>query len=453
MEALPQAGRFVLQQLESAGYEAYFVGGLVRDLLSGVPAHDADLTTNAQPQQVIDAFPDHPVLKTGIRHGTVTVLIDHEPVEVTTYRTESGYSDARHPDAIQFATCLEDDLSRRDFTINAMALHPTRGLVDPFGGQKDLREHTLRCVGCAETRFGEDALRILRALRFSSVLGFSLEPSTAAAAKSLKSNLAFLSRERVQSECSKLLCGKNVRNVLLQYPDILSEVFPFLLQMQGFNQHNEHHCFDLLEHTACAVEQIAPIVHLRLAALFHDCAKPDCFRLDESGVGHFYGHASLGANKTELLLRVLKYDNHTMQRVPLLVKWHDAPIEESTRMIKRRLNQLGEETLRDLLQLQRADTLALAPAYHTRLSHFDRLDAILEEVLQLDACFSIKKLAISGNDLRRLGLIGREIGRAQRLLVDAVIDEQVENDRDLLIDFLQTHAALPSTEGDADSDA
>lgn len=439
MEPLPREGLFVLERLEQAGFEAYFVGGLVRDVLRGVPAHDADLATNAVPQDVIKAFPDMPVLKTGIKHGTVTVLVEHVPVEVTTYRTESTYSDARHPDAVQFARRIEEDLSRRDFTINAMAMHPDRGLIDPYRGQIDLQSQILRCVGNAETRFEEDALRILRALRFSSVLGFSLEPSTAAAARMLKEKIDLLSRERVQSECSKLLCGSNVRNVLIQYPDILSMLFPFLQAMQGFNQHNEHHCFDLLEHTACAVEQIAPQLHLRLAALLHDCAKPDCFSLDEDGVGHFYGHASLGAEKAEALLRALKYDNQTLQHVPLLVKWHDAPIEETTRMIKRRLNQLGEEALRDLLQLQRADTLALAPQYRDRMSHFDRLEAILNDVLQQNACFSVKKLAVSGNDLRRLGLAGRAIGQAQRLLVDAVIDEQVENNRDQLLSFLQKH--------------
>ena len=439
MEQLPQEGLFVLERLESAGFEACFVGGLVRDLLRGVPAHDADLASNAPPQSVIEAFPDVPVLKTGLKHGTVTVLVDHVPVEVTTYRTETGYSDGRHPDAVRFAKSIEEDLSRRDFTINAMALHPVRGIMDPFGGREDLEKGILRCVGNAETRFTEDALRILRALRFSSVLSFSLEESTAEAARKLKGNIGLLSRERVQSECSKLLCGRNVRDELLRYPDILSEIFPFLQKMQGFNQHNEHHCFDLLEHTACAVENIAPRLHLRLAALLHDCAKPGCFHLDETGVGHFYGHASRGAKIAEELLHALKYDNLTLKRVPLLVKWHDAPIEETSRMIKRRLNQLGEEALRDLLQLQRADTLALAPQYHDRLVHFDRLDEILDEVLRQDACFSVKKLAVSGNDLRRLGFAGRAIGQAQRLLVDAVIDETVENNREQLLEYLQEH--------------
>ena len=436
---LPETGLFVQQRLEACGFEAYFVGGLVRDLLRGVPAHDADLATNALPEEVAAAFHDCPVLKTGIKHGTVTVLVAHEPVEVTTFRVESGYSDARHPDKVLFTRRLEDDLARRDFTVNAMALHPENGIVDPFGGQRDLQAGLLRCVGNSRDRFREDALRILRALRFSSVLCFKLDPATATAAAALKENIRLLSRERVQSECSKLLCGKNVRQVLMLYPDILSVVFPFLQQMQGFQQHNEHHCFDLLEHTACAVEQIAPQTHLRLAALLHDCAKPDCFRLDENGVGHFYGHAPLGARKAETLLRELKYDNRTLQIVPLLVKWHDAPIEESTRMIKRRLNQIGEEALRDLLQLQRADTLALAPQYHDRLAHFDRLQEILEDVLQQNACFSVKKLAVSGNDLRRVGYAGRAIGQAQRLLVDAVIDEVVENDREELLQYLQEH--------------
>ena len=438
MATLPKEGLFVLERLESCGFEAYFVGGVVRDLLRGVQAHDSDLATNAAPEDVIAAFPDLPVLKTGIQHGTVTVVVDHTPVEVTTYRTETTYSDARHPDAVRYARRLEDDLSRRDFTINAMALHPTRGLVDLFGGKMDLENGVIRCVGDAETRFGEDALRILRAVRFASVLSFSLESKTADAARMLCGSIDKLSRERVQSECTALLCGDNVRNVLLCYPDVLSTVFPFLSLMKGFQQHNEHHCYDLLGHTACVTSSIAPVPRLRLAALLHDCEKPSCFTLDEQGVGHFYGHASKSAQTAERILRALKYDNATLARVPLLVKWHDLPIDETERMIKRRLNQLGEEALRDLIALQRADTLGLDPQYHDRLPHFDRLESILDEVLAKDACFSVSKLALDGNDLRELGLRGREIGQMQRRLVDAVIDEKVENERTALTAFVKS---------------
>ncbi len=437
MVTLPQDGLFVLHRLESRGFEAYFVGGVVRDLLRGVQAHDSDLATNAAPEDVIAAFPDVPVLETGIRHGTVTVLVDHRPVEVTTYRTETTYTDARHPDEVRFARNLEEDLSRRDFTINAMALHPSRGLVDLFGGKEDLENGVIRCVGDAETRFREDALRILRALRFASVLSFSLESNTAEAVRRLRGSIDKLSHERVQSECTSLLCGDNVRNVLLCYPDVLSQVFPFLSAMKGFQQHNEHHCYDLLGHTACVTAAIAPVPRLRLAALLHDCEKPSCFALDEAGVGHFYGHASKSAQTAETILRALKYDNATLARVPLLVKWHDLPIEESERMIKRRLNQLGEAALRDLIALQRADTLGLDPLYHDRLPHFDRLEAILDEVLAKDACFSLRKLALDGNDLRDLGLRGREIGQMQKRLVDAVIDEEVENDRAALAAFVK----------------
>ena len=437
MEMLPQEGLFVLERLEYSGFEAYFVGGAVRDLLRGVQPHDSDLTTNATPADVIAAFPDVPVLKTGMQHGTVTVLVNHVPVEVTTYRTETTYTDARHPDEVRFTRRLEDDLSRRDFTINAMALHPTRGLVDLFGGKEDLENGVLRCVGDAETRFREDALRILRALRFSSVLSFSLETKTAAAARQLRGLIDRLSRERVQSECTGLLCGENVRNVLLCYPDVLSQVFPFLETMKGFVQYNEHHCYDLLGHTACVTAAIAPVPRLRLAALLHDCEKPACFTRDDAGVGHFYGHAPRGAKTAEAILRELKYDNATIARVPLLVKWHDAPIEESERMIKRRLNQIGEEALRDLIALQRADTLGLDPQYHDRLPHFDTLETILNDVLKNDACFSVNKLALNGNDLHQLGLQGREIGQMQRRLVNAVIDEEVENERTALEAFVK----------------
>ncbi|MBQ4365116.1 MAG: tRNA nucleotidyltransferase [Clostridia bacterium] len=437
MQSLPREGLFVLERLEQRGFESWFVGGVVRDLLRGAEAHDSDLASAATPQDVIAAFPDDPVLTTGARHGTVTVVVDHVPVEVTTFRTETTYADSRHPDEVRFASKLEDDLSRRDFTVNAMALHPTRGLVDLFGGREDLRRGVIRCVGDPAERFREDALRILRALRFASKLSFCLDAATADAARRGKGSLSLLSRERVQSECTGLLCGENVRQVIVSYYDILSQPFPFLSAMAGFDQHNEHHCFDLLGHTAAVVGAIAPVPRLRLAALLHDCEKPACFSLDADGVGHFYGHASRGAKTAETLLRGLKYDNATLARVPLLVKWHDAPLEETPRMLKRRLNQMGEDALRDLLALQRADTLGLAPRYHDRLAHFDRLEAMLDEVLAQDACFSVKKLAVSGNDLKELGLRGREIGQAQRRLVDAVIDEKVKNEKDALLAYLK----------------
>ncbi len=437
MQSLPREGLFVLERLEQRGFESWFVGGAVRDLLRGAEAHDSDLASAATPQDVIAAFPDDPVLTTGARHGTVTVVVDHVPVEVTTFRTETTYADSRHPDEVRFASKLEDDLSRRDFTVNAMALHPTRGLVDLFGGREDLRRGVIRCVGDPAERFREDALRILRALRFASKLSFCLDAATADAARRGKDSLSLLSRERVQSECTGLLCGENVRQVIVSYYDILSQPFPFLSAMAGFDQHNEHHCFDLLGHTAAVVGAIAPVPRLRLAALLHDCEKPACFSLDADGVGHFYGHASRGAKTAETLLRSLKYDNATLARVPLLVKWHDAPLEETPRMLKRRLNQMGDDALRDLLALQRADTLGLAPRYHDRLAHFDRLEAMLDEVLAQDACFSVKKLAVSGNDLKELGLRGREIGQAQRRLVDAVIDEKVKNEKDALLAYLK----------------
>ena len=437
MQSLPREGLFVLERLEQRGFESWFVGGVVRDLLRGAEAHDSDLASAATPQDVIAAFPDDPVLTTGARHGTVTVVVDHVPVEVTTFRTETTYADSRHPDEVRFASKLEDDLSRRDFTVNAMALHPTRGLVDLFGGREDLRRGVIRCVGDPAERFREDALRILRALRFASKLSFCLDAATADAARRGKDSLSLLSRERVQSECTGLLCGENVRQVIVSYYDILSQPFPFLSAMAGFDQHNEHHCFDLLGHTAAVVGAIAPVPRLRLAALLHDCEKPACFSLDADGVGHFYGHASRGAKTAETLLRGLKYDNATLARVPLLVKWHDAPLEETPRLLKRRLNQMGEDALRDLLALQRADTLGLAPRYHDRLAHFDRLEAMLDEVLAQDACFSVKKLAVSGNDLKELGLRGREIGQAQRRLVDAVIDEKVKNEKDALLAYLK----------------
>ncbi len=431
-----EKGVFALNALEAHGHAAYFVGGYVRDRLMGRECNDIDLATDALPQEVKIIFADYPVLETGIKHGTVTLLLDHTPLEITTFRTDGGYSDARHPDAVRFTPSLEEDLARRDFTINAMAYHPEKGVIDPYGGQDDLRKGVLRCVGDPETRFREDALRILRALRFSAVLGFSVEKETAAAMRREKYRMAMLSAERVASEVKKLLCGKKAGAVLCADWDILDQIFPFLDAMHGFAQQNDHHIYDVLTHTAVVVDHIDPEPRLRLAALLHDCGKPDCFSLDADGVGHFYGHAGISAAIAQQTLEALKIDKATRERVVRLVKMHDAPIPETKAAIKRKLAQLGEAGLSDLIRLQRADTLGLAPQFHDRLAHFDALERITADVLQEAACFSVRSLNLNGNDLKALGYQGKDIGEALQMLVDAVIEETVVNEKEALLAYL-----------------
>ena len=426
---LLEQGTVLLQRLERAGYEAYFVGGCVRDRLLGKEIHDVDLTTSAAPEEMRAVFSDLPVLDTGLRHGTLTVLLDHTPFEITTYRTERSYSDGRHPDAVRFTRSLREDLQRRDFTVNAMAYHPKTGLVDLFGGQRDLEAKVLRCVGDPDVRFTEDALRILRALRFSSLLTFTIEPQTALAMRRQKQRIHALSAERVAGELRRLVCGENAGTVLCEDWDVLSCVLPFLKEMHGFAQHNEHHVFDVLTHTAVAMDSVAPLPHLRLAALFHDCGKPETFSLDEGGVGHFYGHAAVGACIAEETLTRLRFDKATTARVVQLVKLHDAPIEETRPAVRRKLNRLGEAGVFDLIALQRADTMALAPQYRQRLAHFDVLEQIARELLDEKACFSVRDLAVNGNDLLSLGYRGKALGDALQMLVTAVMEERVANEK------------------------
>lgn len=426
-----------MKTAEKNGYEIFLVGGFVRDSIMGKKADDADFTTNASPDETLRIFENYRTLTTGIKHGTITVIIDHKPFEITTYRTEKGYSDCRHPDSVEFAEKIEDDLSRRDFTINSIAYNESRGFVDPYGGINDINQKIIRCVGEPEKRFTEDSLRILRALRFSSVLSFTIDEETEKAMFSCKELLSHISKERVYTELSKMLCGENIREVLSKYSEIIAVILPEIKDMKGFEQHNFHHIYDVLNHTAVVVENTPPLTHLRLASLFHDCGKPDCFSLDENGVGHFYSHASISANKADEALLRLRSDTKTREKVVKLIKLHDAPIEEDEAKIKKKLSKYGEELFFDLIKIKRADTLGLAPEFHNRSEHFDRLETIAKKVLEEKACFSLKDLNINGNDLSSLGFKGREIGQSLSLLLDAVMEKRVQNEKEELIKFIQ----------------
>lgn len=437
MLALPESAEKIIARLNENGYEAFVVGGFVRDMLLGRDTGDTDITTNALPQEVKRIFSDCKIYDTGIRHGTVTVITDGAACEITTYRKEAAYSDNRHPDEVSFCLNLTDDLSRRDFTVNAIAYNAESGICDPFGGQADILNRLIRAIGSAEERFREDSLRILRALRFSSVLGFEIEKETQEAIHSCAHLIKNVAAERISAEFRKMLCGKNIKNVLLSFPDVFSVFIPEIAATVGFCQHNYHHRYDIYTHTAVVVENTPPKDYLRLAAFFHDCAKPDCFTLDENGVGHFYAHASLGAKKCTEILKRLKFDNKTVKMVETLVRMHDGPIEESKRAVKRKLAKLGEETLRDLIALQRADTAGLADAFHERSKHFDEVDFLLEAVLLQHECFCVRDLAVDGYDLMNEGLRAKKIGDALDLLVAAVIDGKTQNNKEALLKYLR----------------
>lgn len=424
---------FVLKKLNMAGYEAFLVGGIVRDRLMKREIHDIDVTTSALPNEICEVFHEYNVILTGMAHGTITVVVDAVPIEITTFRTERGYSDNRHPDKVEFTANLDEDLSRRDFTMNSIAMDVCGNLFDPFEGQKDIKNEIIRCVGNPEVRFGEDSLRILRALRFSSELGFSIDEKTEKAMFTCALLIKNLSPERICSELSRLLCGRNAPNVLLKYGKVLSIVLPCISRMLGFEQHNMHHCFDVYVHTVNVVKNVRPALHMRLAALLHDCEKPLCFSIDENGTGHFYGHAPKGAELARLELKRLRFDNETVEKTVKLIRIHDSPIECDMATVKRKLNRLGKETFFDLVELQRADNLAQAEEYRFRQAKFDKLCEIANEVIGADECFSLKKLAVNGNDMLDIGLFEKQIGNMLEYLLGCVIDGSLPNKRDVLI--------------------
>ena len=428
----------ILLRLEAAGFEAWLVGGCVRDRLMGITPHDYDITTSARPEEVMAVFYDHRVLETGLKHGTVTLLWDHEPLEITTYRAEGTYSDHRHPDNVTFTSSLREDLARRDFTINAIAMDARGNLADPFHGAEDIAAGIIRCVGDPVQRFTEDALRILRALRFASRLGFSIEDDTKHAMELCAENLSYVSPERIFAEITKLLCGNHVRPVLMAHIKTIGAVLPELLPMEGFDQRNYHHIYDVLEHTARVVEKVPPEPHLRLAALFHDAGKPHCFTMDDAGVGHFYGHAEISREIAGAVLARLRCDNATRSAVDQLIRYHDTPIECTERSVRRALRRFAPEGFRDLIALKRADNLAQSPAYQERQRQCDRLEAMAEEILLQAQCFSLRDLAVKGNDLLSLGLQpGPQIGTILEGLLEEVMSDRLPNDREALLNEAQ----------------
>ena len=430
---MPENVKEILTKLEEKGYECWCVGGAVRDLLLGRTPGDWDVTTNALPEQVLELFAPR-ALPTGLQHGTVTVG-GGKGVEVTTFRRDGEYCDNRHPDHVEFTGSLAEDLSRRDFTVNAIALNLRGELRDPFYGQTDLRGGILRAVGDPERRFGEDALRILRGLRFASKLGFAIEPETAAAARRCAGLLKRIAPERIQVELCGLLCGQKAGEVLLEYPDILGVVLPEILPCVGFDQKSPYHCYDVWEHTARSVDAIPPEPVLRYTMLFHDLGKPAAFSVGEDGRGHFYGHWRQSVRLAGQAMDRLRLDHHSRDRILTLVERHDCELSLKRRSVRRNLSQYGEETVRQLLEVKRADNLAQAEAFRGRQTLIDQWEELLDEVLASDSCFSLKQLAVKGGDVAALGLRGPEIGKTLQTLLECVMDEKLPNDQMILLEY------------------
>lgn len=432
MNISPAAGRAV-KILEENGHEAFVVGGCVRDMLMGREPNDFDITTSATPPETEDALRDFRLVETGIKHGTVTVLVDGEPLEITTYRLDGEYLDNRRPSEVFFTPNLVDDLARRDFTVNAMAYSPTRGIVDKFGGQDDLARRLIRAVGDPDRRFHEDGLRILRALRFAAVLDFDIEEETAAGIHRCVALLDNISAERVRVELFKLVCGVGARRVLAGYPDVLCRIVPEFAPSVGFDQRNPCHKYDVYTHSLVSLELAGGDVCVKLAALFHDIGKPACFSEDERG-GHFYGHPRLSSELTETALRRLKTDNKTLGSVVRLVAGHHRTILPNEKSVRRMLCALGEQDSRRLIALRRADNGALVDwLVAPRLHELDEIEAILDRLIAEQGQLSLGTLALHGDDIIALGLpSGRQIGIVLARLLDAVLDGECPNEREPL---------------------
>lgn len=431
-EFIPEYVINLLKTLEMEGYEAWCVGGCVRDSLLGRCPGDWDVTTNALPEETMAVFGKR-AMPTGLRHGTVSVRTEGGAVEVTTYRVDGGYSDHRRPDSVTFTSSLEEDLRRRDFTVNAMAVDRHGELRDPFGGRADLERRCLRCVGEADRRFGEDALRILRGLRFGAVLGFTIEKETAAGIHRNRELLGGIAAERIQVEFFKLLAGEACVPVLREYVDVVGVFWPEVLPMVGFDQKNYHHCYDVWEHTLHAVEAAENNALVRCAVLLHDVGKPASFTVDGAGVGHFYGHSAKSRELADEMLRRLKCGNDFRETVLRLIEWHDRAVLPTEKSVGRALRLLGEENLRRLLQVKRADNLGRAPEFWTRQEEIDKVEAVLDRLVEQQACFSLKQLAVNGRDLLAMGLQGPVVGRVLDQLLDCVVDGQLPNEKETLL--------------------
>lgn len=437
-QRIPSSVLSVMDQLRKAGYQAYAVGGCVRDAMLGRDPHDWDMTTNAKPDQMKQAvrfrFTD-----AGIKHGTVTFIVDHEPIEVTTFRIDGDYSDGRHPDSVSFATRLEDDLARRDFTVNAMAFSPETGVVDPFGGADDLKRGMLRCVGDASARFSEDGLRVMRALRFAATYGFFIEERTAAAIHEKKHMLDAVSKERISAELTKMMQapdGAHLAAIVKEFADVLMQIMPELAPTYKLDQQNPHHDRDCFTHMVDVMAGVRPDVNLRLAGLLHDIGKPKAQKIGPDGIAHYKGHAIYGAEIVDDLLRRLKFPRKTVSEVVFLVRQHDNWPFPTKRSARRYLARCGDaDTARKLLELMKSDRKAHAPAsVDDRLGGLVDFGEIMEEALLEDIAFKVGDLEVSGRDLIARGWPpSRAIGEELDRLFDLVVTGELPNSRDALL--------------------
>lgn len=434
---IPEKVEQILRALTDHGYEAYAVGGCVRDSILGRNPYDWDITTSALPLQVKEIFPR--TIDTGLQHGTVTVMMAHEGFEVTTYRVDGEYEDGRHPKDVTFTASLEEDLKRRDFTINAMAYHPESGLVDLFHGMDDLKNKVIRCVGDPVERFTEDALRIMRAVRFSAQLGFTIDPGTYRALSVLAPNLKQISAERIRTELEKILVSPHPDYLKLAYETGMTEIFfpEWNLCMQT-EQNNPHHSYTVGEHTIQSMIFCRPEKTLRLTMLLHDIGKPFVKTTDEKGTDHFRMHGPTGEKLAEKILKRWKYDNDTIYAVSKLVRWHDSRPEANPYSVRKLMSKIGEELFPYYLEVRVADTMAQSEYQREeKLLLLQQIRKCYEEILEQHQCISLKTLAVNGKDLIACGYPkGKEIGALLALLLDYVLEHPEENEKAHLLEIL-----------------
>ena len=429
---LPEYVEFAIERLRASGFEVYVVGGCVRDMIMGKVPNDYDMTTNALPQQTAECFSDLHVIETGLKHGTVTVVVDRHPLEITTFRHDGEYDDNRHPKNVTFTKNIRDDLSRRDFTVNAMAYSHETGIVDAFGGIEDIKRGIIRCVGDPDTRFSEDGLRIMRALRFSATLGFEIDEKTADSIHRNRELLKNISAERIKDEFSKLICGQGATAVLREFYDVIGVFIPEILPCVGFEQNTKYHDRDVFEHTLSVIDACPHFDRaLRLSAIFHDISKPECYTEDERG-GHFYGHAQKGAEAVSEIMGRLKFDNDMKKKVRRLVSEHMTPVEPTERSVRRFISAHDDESAGRALMLAIADRLSCAPEF-ADISVFSEIKEIRDRLKEEEDRISLKTLAVHGGDLIKLGFSGKEIGQCLDFLLSQVLDGELPNEKDALI--------------------
>ncbi len=440
---LPRKVLMIINNLQLHGYEAFAVGGCVRDSILARRPEDWDITTSARPEEIKKLF--RKTVDTGIEHGTVTVLIGKDSFEVTTYRVDGAYEDSRHPTEVRFTSRLEEDLQRRDFTINAMAYNDEIRLVDVFGGMRDLNHHLIRCVGDPKERFSEDALRILRAVRFSAQLNFPIEPYTAEAIKELAPTLAKISAERIQAELVKLLVSPHPERIRDAYElGITKVILPEWDAMTGVEQNTPHHKYDVAEHTIRSMKYVKRDKILRLTMLFHDMGKPAVKTTDESGRDHFKGHALVSEEIARTVMRRLKFDNDTVKKVTRLVCYHDYRVEATPQNVRRAMNRIGVDLFPYYLAVRMADAKAQSP-YRRRekIENIVAMRELYQEALRNEECVTLRQLAVSGRDLMDLGMQpGRELGSMLSRLLEYVIDDPQRNDKEILCNYVKEKLGL-----------